>query len=101
MDETTANSEMCLKSAWSKKGDRIKIPRSTIRYNCTIYAAVSNNCMLQPVYLIRKATTNNVDFREFLREVKSQVNPDVMVKPFLVFDGHSAHCTPQAVKDIE
>lgn len=94
VDETTSNSEMYKKKAWSRKGTRVQVTRSNTRYNCTVYSAFSPNCLSRPVFVTKQTTTNNVDYRSFLREVKNNVKPTINCKPFLVFDGHSAHCTP-------
>ena len=66
IDETTANSFMCAAKTWSKRGSRVNIAVANTRYHCTLYACVSANCLLQPVYMVRELTTNQVDFRAFL-----------------------------------
>ena len=69
IDETTANSFMCSSKTWSKRGSRVNIAVANMRYHCTLYACVSANCLLQPVYMVRERTTNQEDFREFLQRV--------------------------------
>ena len=58
IDETTANSWMAVKKAWTKRGSRVSIAIANKRYHCTLYACVSVNCLLQPVYMVSENTTN-------------------------------------------
>ena len=100
MDETTANSEFSVKKAWTRRGTTVTVPTSNRRYHCTVYACISPTCLYAPVYVIREATTNNVHFREFLREVMLRMKHQA-AKPFAVFDGHSAHLTRPSAAVLE
>ena len=76
------------------------IPIANVRFHCTVYAAVSPNCLDQPVFLVQEQTTNNVGFRTFLRDVIQHIKP-TSGKPYAVFDGHNAHLQKDSAKMLQ
>lgn len=95
LDETTCNSGMQVRKTWSNRGYRPKVYRVMTRYNCTIYACISATLIKKPVLLLTKKCTNTTNYLEFLKQIIQKLSPCAL-KPYLVFDGHSAHLSKKA-----
>lgn len=93
-DESTFNNQTLKRKAWASQGKQITLFKSKTRFSVTVYAAISSNALTRPVFVLKRRTTNQEDFRDFIREVKGAIRADLAHVPYLLYDGHSAHGTP-------
>ena len=98
-DETTFNTWQLKAKSWALPGVRNEHARPGPRYSVTVYGAIGA-CLTQPVFSLGDST-NQVEFRQFVRKVKRHQKATVAGKPLLFVDGHAAHLTPESKKAIE
>ena len=95
MDESSFNTWSTKQQSWSGPRQRNEHVRPKNYYSVTVYAAIAG-CLSQPVIMLGKST-NQKDYRQFLRLVKEKVKTSVTERPLLLFDGHPAHRTAKSM----
>ena len=99
MDETTVNSHMRLRKAWSYADKPVNTLIGRKRYGgTTIYGAIGN-CLKNPVFMLGEST-NIEEFEEFMQKVKLNCK-ESSDKPYLVIDNHSAHRSNRVKEYLE
>ena len=92
-DETTHTTWAVKAKSWGLRTGRQIHGRHDVRLCVTVYAMISTNALLRPIYLVIPRTTNQVDFRTFIRMAEAGLRRDIHGKVYLVHDGHSSHLT--------
>ena len=98
IDETTFNTWMFKSKSRSSRVAPNLHGLNDERYAITVYGAVGWP-LRKPVYFLAKST-NQIDFRKFLREVVLAFKVHVR-KPILLFDGATAHTATDSMKLIK
>lgn len=98
MDETTFNSWQLKPRSWQHPDHRNLHVRPGARHSVTVYGAIGLP-LTAPVFSFG-GSTNQVDYRLFLRKIKAHQKTTVRGKPLLLFDGHPAHKTPETMRVV-
>ena len=98
MDETTFNSWQLKPRSWQHPGHRNQHVRPGARHCVTVFGAIG--LPLTEAVFSFADSTNQVDYRLFLRKIKAHQKVTVRGKPLLLFDGHPAHKTKETMRVV-
>ena len=92
MDESSFNSFVIKPKSWSAK-DQVNVHhRDNKRFSVTVFGAIGHP-IEGLLFVMLARSTNQIDYRRFLRQLKQKVKSDVGNKPVLLYDGAPPHCT--------
>ena len=97
-DETTFNSWSLKMKSWQHPDRVNEHVRPGPRFSVTVYGAIGTP--LTGAVFSLGTSTNQVEYREFVRKVKRHQKTTVRGKALFLFDGHPAHRTDQSLKEV-
>ena len=84
--------------SWAKQESPVYHSRNDKKFGITVFGALGK-CLKSGMSVMRAKSTNKVDYKVFLRQIKEAVKEQYFnVKPILLYDGHPAHIGKDVVQ---
>ena len=100
-DETTFNAQLLKSKSWSTVEEPVLHSKNDKKFGTTVYGALGR-CLKHGFYVKLGSSTNMDEWKAFFLELRDHIfDRHWDVKPYLLYDGHAAHCNKEIILAME